>query len=49
MTQKTQVYVGTYTHPIKFGTGQILDSKGKGIYRLELDLEREAPQRRRGS
>lgn len=39
MTQKTQVYVGTYTHPIKFGTGQILDSKGKGIYRLELDLE----------
>lgn len=37
MTQKTQVYVGTYTHPIKFGTGQILDSKGKGIYLLELN------------
>ena len=39
MAQKTQVYIGTYTHPIKFGTGQILDSKGKGIYLLELDSQ----------
>ena len=39
MAEKTMFYVGTYTHPIKFGTGQILDSKGKGIYLLELDLE----------
>ncbi len=39
MTQKMLFYVGTYTQPIKFGTGQILDSKGKGIYLLELDLQ----------
>ena len=38
MAQKTLVYVGTYTGPIKFGTGQILDGKGEGIYLLELDL-----------
>lgn len=39
MSQELRVYVGTYTHPIKFGTGQILDSKGQGIYLLELDLQ----------
>lgn len=39
MPQKTLVYVGTYTGPIKFGTGQILEGKGKGIYLLELDLQ----------
>lgn len=33
------VFVGTYTCPIVFGTGQILDGKGEGIYLLELDLE----------
>lgn len=37
--QKLYVYVGTYTQPIKFGTGQILDGKGKGIYRLLLDTQ----------
>ena len=37
MPEKMRVYVGTYTHPIKFGTGQILQSKGEGIYLLELD------------
>ena len=26
------LFVGTYTQPIKFGTGQILEGKGKGIY-----------------
>ena len=39
MVQKLRVYTGTYTHPIIFGTGQILDSKGLGIYLLELDLQ----------
>lgn len=39
MKEKVFIYVGTYTHPIKFGTGQILDSKGKGIYLLELECE----------
>lgn len=39
MKKKIAVYVGTYTCPIKFGTGQILEGKGKGIYHLELDME----------
>ena len=33
------IYVGTYTQPILFGTGQILEGKGKGIYRYELDTD----------
>lgn len=32
-------YIGTYTNPILFGTGEILQGKGKGIYRAELDEE----------
>lgn len=39
MTNKMRFYVGTYTQPIKFGTGQILEGKGKGIYIIELDME----------
>lgn len=31
------VFVGTYTEPIRFGTGQILEGKGKGIYVYRLD------------
>ena len=38
MPERTLVYVGTYTDPIKFGTGQIFEGKGEGIYLLELDL-----------
>ena len=33
------VAVGTYTHPIQFGTGQVLEGKGKGIYLYRLSLE----------
>ncbi len=32
-----RLFVGTYTEDIKFGTGQILHGKGKGIYALDLD------------
>lgn len=39
MKQGMHVYVGTYTCPIKFGTGQILEGKGEGIYILEFNLE----------
>ncbi|MGB4589573.1 MAG: lactonase family protein [Clostridiaceae bacterium] len=39
MTRKMRFYVGTYTQPIKFGTGQILEGKGEGIYLIELDME----------
>jgi 6-phosphogluconolactonase len=31
------VYVGTYTQPIRFGTGQILEGKGEGIYAFRMD------------
>jgi 6-phosphogluconolactonase len=30
-------YVGTYTEPIRFGTGKILEGKGVGIYAYRLD------------
>ena len=39
MLNKSRFYVGTYTEPIKFGTGQILIGKGEGIYLTELDLQ----------
>src|SRR5574337_1437763 len=31
------VYVGTYTEPIRFGTGRILQGKGEGIYVYRMD------------
>jgi|WetSurMetagenome_2_1015567.scaffolds.fasta_scaffold08395_3 6-phosphogluconolactonase len=31
------VYVGTYTEPIRFGTGKILQGKGEGIYIYRMD------------
>ncbi len=31
------IYIGSYTLPIVFGTGEILQSKGKGIGRVSLD------------
>ncbi|HWR11806.1 MAG TPA: lactonase family protein [Rectinemataceae bacterium] len=35
--EKTQlVFVGTYTEPILFGTGKVLEGKGKGIYMYRL-------------
>ena len=36
MEQKNLVYVGTYTEPILFGTGQVLQGKGEGIHCLRL-------------
>lgn len=32
-----RLYVGTYTEPIRFGTGQVLQGQGRGIHLLELD------------
>jgi 6-phosphogluconolactonase len=37
MTRDTLVFVGTYTEPIRFGTGKILEGKGEGIYAYRLD------------
>ncbi len=33
---RTMALAGTYTQPILFGTGEVLDAKGKGIYLYEL-------------
>ena len=37
--QDYYIFVGTYTQPIRFGTGQILDGKGSGIYRLRFNAD----------
>jgi 6-phosphogluconolactonase len=37
MKNETLVFVGTYTDPILFGTGKILQGKGEGIYVYRLD------------
>ena len=34
---ETFFYVGTYTQPIHFGTGEVLLGKGEGIYCIALD------------
>lgn len=39
MLDKTLFYVGTYTESILFGTGQVLEGKGEGIYLVELNLQ----------
>jgi 6-phosphogluconolactonase len=39
MEEELQVYVGTYTDPILFGTGQVLKGKGEGIYLFEMDSD----------
>jgi 6-phosphogluconolactonase len=31
-------YIGTYTEPILFGTGEIMQGKGEGIYLYKMDL-----------
>ena len=38
MTNELLVYIGTYTEPIRFGTGRILQGKGEGIYVYRMDL-----------
>jgi 6-phosphogluconolactonase len=37
MASDVLVYVGTYTEPIRFGTGRVLQGKGEGIYVYRLD------------
>jgi 6-phosphogluconolactonase len=37
MANEMLVYVGTYTEPIRFGTGKILEGKGEGIYLYRMD------------
>jgi 6-phosphogluconolactonase len=37
MANEMLVYVGTYTEPIRFGTGKILEGKGEGVYLYRMD------------
>ena len=37
MEKAVLVFIGTYTAPILFGTGKILQGKGEGIYVYRLD------------
>lgn len=39
MTNKVNFYIGTYTQPILFGTGEVMCGKGEGIYQVEMDLD----------
>jgi 6-phosphogluconolactonase len=39
MAKHGLVYVGTYSEPILFGTGEVVPGQGKGIYRFSLDAE----------
>ncbi len=42
MQSEPLVYVGTYSEPILFGTGRVLNGKGKGIYAFRLDAAKGA-------
>ena len=33
-------FVGTYTEPILFGTGEVFQGKGKGVYLCALEDEK---------
>jgi len=37
MADEMFVYFGTYTEPIRFGTGRVLQGKGEGIYVYRMD------------
>lgn len=37
MSRRIVVYIGTYTEKIVFGTGEVYQGKGRGIYRFALD------------
>lgn len=39
MKNVCRIYVGTYSQPILFGTGEVLQGKGVGIYLYDFDME----------
>ncbi len=39
MSAFSQVFIGTYTEPILFGTGKVLHGKGKGIYSYRMNTD----------
>jgi len=44
MNKKISVFVGTYSCPILFGTGETFVGKGEGIYHFSLDMDTAAMQ-----
>jgi len=40
MNSEQIILIGTYTEPIRFGTGRILEGKGEGIYCYRFDPEK---------
>ena len=40
MNQIARLYVGTYSRPLIFGTGEVFEGKGKGVHAYLFDMER---------
>ena len=40
MDQIARFYVGTYSRPLIFGTGEVFEGKGKGIHTYLFDMEK---------
>ena len=40
MNQIARLYVGTYSRPLIFGTGEVFEGKGKGIHAYLFDMEK---------
>ena len=40
MNQIARFYVGTYSRPLIFGTGEVFEGKGKGIHTYLFDMEK---------
>lgn len=40
MNQIARFYVGTYSRPLIFGTGEVFEGKGKGIHTYLFDIEK---------
>lgn len=44
METRLQVYIGTYTDPIVFGTGEVFHGRGEGIYLYEMISDGSSPR-----
>ena len=40
MNQIARLYVGTYSRPLIFGTGEVFEGKGKGVHAYLFDMEK---------
>ena len=46
MNQIARLYVGTYSRPLIFGTGEVFEGKGKGVHAYLFDMEKGTFRRR---